>query len=258
MKIVIIEDEMLTANDLRKILLDIDFTIEIVAIVPSVEEGIDFFLKKHTIDLIFSDIQLGDGLSFDIFKGIDNHIPIVFCTAYDHYALKAFETAGIDYILKPLHKESVVKALQKYKNFKQQFVEPTQPNLPRYFLETLDIIKQQIQRPQTAILVHQADKIVPLDITKIAVFYIVEGITMAHTFDAKQHVLSQNLDALENLFAPQFFRANRQFLVNRNAIKDVTYFFHRKMVVNLTISFKQSIVVGKLKTTEFQNWLTNY
>ena len=252
MKILIIEDEMLTAKDLAKTLLGIDSQIEIVKMVHSIEEAINYFKTKQEIDLIFSDIELGDGLSFEIFEKLKITIPIIFCTAYNQYALEAFKTVGIDYILKPFSKQTIENTLLKFQNLKEKL-----SNSNEQYSRLLDILKQKINPQSHSIIIHQGDKIIPLNINDIALFYIEDESIFAYTFDGKKNNLSQSMDNLEKQFRMDFFRANRQFLINRKAIKDASFYFNRKILINLNITFKEQIIVGKLKTSAFSNWLVN-
>ena len=253
MKIIIIEDEKLTAQDLAKTIKAINPAIEVLALLHSVEEAIAFFQTEPSFDLIFSDIELGDGLSFEIFEKIENKTPIIFCTAFNEYALQAFKTVGIDYLLKPFSKTTVAKSLEKYHSLKEQFVPQADslPNLMAFFKNQL------LPTKMPSVIVQKGDKIIPLDGNSIAFFCIEENVVFAHTFDQKKHLLTQKLDVLEQTFHPAFFRANRQFLVNRKAIKDAAHHFNRKIVINLTIPFGEQIMVGKLKVAAFLDWLAD-
>lgn len=252
LKVVIVEDEVLTANDLADTLLKIDNDILIVTILASVEDAIRFLKANTDFDLIFSDIQLSDGLSFQIFETVKVAVPIIFCTAFDQYALDAFNTNGIDYILKPFSNATVSKALEKYLllNNKQS------TNVPD-FSQLYQLINQQTSKPKLSILVRHADKIIPIGLQEIALFCVEDQYTIAVTFDLKKHIVSGNLEELESRCGNLFFRANRQFLVNRKAIKDASQFFNRKLLVNLTVVYKEQITVGKLKSTQFLEWLSN-
>jgi two-component system, LytTR family, response regulator LytT len=253
MKIVIIEDEKLTAKDLAKTIRGIDSDIEIIALLHSVEEAIDFFKTKHELDLIFSDIELGDGLSFEIFEKFNNGTPIIFCTAFNEYALEAFKAFGIDYLLKPFSKNTVEKSLEKYHSLKEKFA-PQEDAVPNF----MSLLKNQFFTTKNpAVIMQQGDKIIPLEGDKIALFYIEDNVVFAYTFDQKRHLLSHKLDALEKTFYLSFFRANRQFLINRKAIKDASHYFNRKIVINLTLPFNEQIIVGKLKVSSFLEWLAN-
>lgn len=251
MKIVIIEDEKLTAKDLKRTILGIEPDIEIAALLHSVEEGIEYFNKNTDTDLIFSDIQLGDGLSFEIFKKVGLQVPVIFCTAYNNYFAEAFQVTGIDYLLKPFTKATVEKALLKYQTLQKRFLlkKDEYPNL-------LELLETKLSPKKNAIIVRQRDKIIPLDVSSIALLYIDNGCTFAHTFSQERFMVKENLEELENSFGSAFFRANRQYLVNRKAIKDASNFFNRKIVVNLSFPFKSQILVGKLKATAFIEWLS--
>lgn len=253
LRVVIIEDEKLTANDLADTLKKIDSDIEIVAMLATIEQSVVFLKAEPTLDLIFSDIQLPDGLSFEIFNRVQTTVPIIFCTAFDQYALEAFNTNGIDYLLKPFSKATVSKALGKYQSLKEKFASPNSDlnKLLQLFAP------QTVSKTNTSILIRQADKIIPLELQHIALFFLEDQYTFALTFDLKKHLVSQNLEELENLCGSSFFRVNRQYLVNRKAVKDASQYFNRKFLVNLNIAYKEQITVGKLKTTLFLEWLAN-
>ncbi len=252
MKIVIIEDEKLTARDLANTIKAIEPDAEIVSFLYSVEDAVLYFQLNPKVDLIFSDIELGDGLTFEIFKRIDIQVPIVFCTAYQQYMLEAFQTLGIDYVLKPFNKQSIERTFLKYKNLKSQF---SKPNVN--FDNLITQLKENQPNREQSVITHQGDKVVPLGADEIAFFFIEDDYTFAYTFDKRKILINQRMDKLEAKFN-SFFRANRQFLVNRRAVKDASQYFNRKMVINLTVSFPEKIIVGKLKVTEFIKWLETY
>lgn len=252
LKVVIIEDEKYTAKDLAETLKKIDNDIDIVSILSSVEEAFVFFRVENVFDLIFSDIQLPDGLSFDIFKTIKIKVPVIFCTAYDKYALEAFDANGIDYLLKPFSKASVSKALDKYTALRANFKTPD-TNLDKLIYQ----LEQQISHKSNSIIVYQGDKILPIELNLIALFYLEDNYIFALTFDSKKYILTQNLEELETLCGNDFFRANRQYLVNRKAIKDASKYLNRKILINLKVNHPEQILVGKLKTTLFIQWLAN-
>lgn len=254
MNILIIEDEKLTGKDLSNTILQVDPRATIMDIIGSVEEGKKYLLKQaKNIDLIFADIQLGDGLSFEIFERLHTEIPIIFCTAYDEYALQAFKSFGIDYILKPFSKETVASALNKltrllHKNGNQS------PDYTQFLKE----IKNHFQPVlKSSIILYQGDKIIPIESEKIAFFFKENELVYAITFEQKKLATRYKLDVLEKKLSPQYFRANRQFLVNRKAVKEASQYFHRKLLVHLTIPFAQPILIGKEKVTSFLDWLSN-
>lgn len=250
MRILIIEDEKITAKDLSKTILSVEPDAEIVEILHSVEDALVFFKQNQNIDLIFSDIQLGDGLSFAIFTQIDNKIPVVFCTAYNDYTLQAFDVMGIDYIIKPFSKDTVTKAINKFRLLRQS--EPV-PDFNR-LLHNLTTHFQPSIMP--SIIIHQGEKIIPVSGNDIAFFYIQKKDVFAYTFQKKEWKVSDNLEALEQKFSPFFYRSNRQFLVNRKAIISASQYFHRKMVLTMNVEFTEKILVGKEKVTDFLEWLS--
>jgi len=251
MKIVIIEDEKLTADDLAETILKVVPDAKIISVLHSVSTAISWFLKNEDPDLIFSDIQLGDGLSFEIFKKISTTVPVIFCTAYDEYALKAFDANGIDYILKPFDQSTIEAAFNKYNNLKNKFSEnsPTLDNIIRLF-------ENKKKHSQSSILVYHKDKIVPIRLEDIALFYIENEITHLITFDQKSYTINKTIEETEKISSVDFFRVNRQFLVNRNTIKEASQYFARKLSLTLTIPFKETITVSKLKVPEFLSWLS--
>jgi two-component system, LytTR family, response regulator LytT len=250
MKIVIIEDEKLTARDLKRTILAAEPDIEIAALLHSVEEAIDYFKKNDDTDLIFSDIQLGDGLSFDIFEKMNNPVPVIFCTAHNTYFAEAFKAAGIDYVLKPFTMDAIEKALLKYQNLEKRFSKNKED-----YKGLLGLLEAKLNPRKSAVIVHQRGKIIPLDAADIAILYIDNGGTYAFTFEQGKFLVNDSLEDLEKSFGPSFFRANRQYLVNRKAIKDASHFFNRKIIINLSVPFKGQVLVGKLKTAAFIEWL---
>lgn len=251
MKVLIIEDEKITARDLAKTICKINPDAEIIGMLHSVQAGVDFLKQPHDLDVIFSDIELGDGLSFEIFEQVKNTIPIIYCTAFNQYALEAFGTLGIDYLLKPFTLQTVENALDKYQQIKQRF---TAEN-PDYSALAA-IIRQGAGTVSTpSVIVHQGDKIIPIKGEDVALFYIDHEVVFAFTFDQKKLLVSSNLNDLEEKFHPGFYRANRQYLINRKAIQDASHYTHRKLLVNLNIPFPDKITVGKVKTSAFIEWL---
>lgn len=253
LSVVIIEDEKLTALDLVNTLKKIDADIKVEAILATVEDALAYLQSNPHPDLIFSDIQLPDGLSFEIYKQVSLPVPVIFCTAFDQYALKAFEVNGIDYILKPFNKETVSKAIDKYRLLKGKPHDQSE-----IFDQFIQMLGQKPARQNRAIIVYQGDKILPIEIDRIALFCLEENTVFAQTFDQKKHSVSQTLEELEGLCGTAFFRVNRQFLVNRKAIKDASRYFNRKILVHLNITFSVQILVGKLKASQFIEWLSTH
>ncbi|MDF2857370.1 MAG: response regulator transcription factor [Neobacillus sp.] len=252
MKIVIIEDERLTATDLQQTLKQIDNSLEISIIIRSVKEGLEYFSKKEKPDLIFSDIRLGDGLSFEILKHLQ--VPVIFCTAYDEYAFNAFNANGIGYILKPFTEDSVREVLQKYKNLTgagQQEVFRQYEALKTMFSDTP---KSKV----SSILVNQKDMVIPIRVIDIAMFFLKDNLVQLCTFDKKTYYANKSMDELEQLVGESFFRVNRQYLVNRKAIVHASSLLSRKMSLAISIQHDDVITISREKSSQFLKWLQDY
>lgn len=251
MQIVIIEDEKLTAEDLADTIHNIEPGIQIAAVLSSVKEALTYFRSAPQPDLIFSDIQLGDGLSFEIFAEIQMSVPVIFCTAFDEYALHAFNTNGIDYILKPFSEKTVDRAMQKYRNLKQTFSQ----SATIQYEDILNLFKEKSMATPEAILVYYKDKIIPIRIENIALLYLQNEQTQLRTFGGQTYLVNKGLEEMEGLLGGKFFRVNRQCLVARRAVADASTFFSRKLAVNLSVPFEDSIIVSKEKSPAFLKWL---
>lgn len=248
MHVVIIEDEIMSAEDLADTIKAVESNVTIAAILPSVKEAIAYLQTNPVIDLIFSDIQLGDGLSFEIYRSVPIKVPVIFCTAYNEYAIDAFKNNGIDYVLKPFSNEAVASALGKYHQLKAYF----KPDTIDY--EML-IGKLSGKTVHSSILVYQKDKILPIKIMDIALFYIDKDIIRLLCFNKRSYIVTQTLDELEHVTGGEFFRANRQHLVNRAAVVDAASYFPRKYIMNLSVDFPEAVIVSKNRVADFLNWL---
>ncbi len=253
MKIVIIEDEEVIADELEQNITKlIDQPVDIVKL-SSVKMAIAYFRNNNSPDLIFSDIQLGDGLSFEIFVAEPVSVPIIFCTAYDEYALDAFKANGIDYILKPFTAKMLDKAIQKYLQLKKVL---SADQTPQYEALMQLLAGKEVQKTASVLVYHQ-DKIIPVNLDDIAIFYLSNEVTHLLTFSGKTYYPNKNLDELERLAGNSFFRANRQYLVCRKAITDVSNFFSRKLSLNLKVPLEEKVIVSKGKAPQFLSWLAN-
>lgn len=251
MNIVIIEDEPLTAEDLADIISENDSKSHITAILESVQEAIDYF-SNNTADLIFCDIQLSDGLCFEIFQELDLTVPVIFCTAYDEYAIQAFKANGIDYIVKPFIEETVSEALTRYRKLKDTFSEYDDPS---YYDALMDILDDKKNQEPASLLVNHKDQILPIKISSVALFFIENGMTRLLTFDRDLYFIDKSLEELVQLTGSNFFRANRQHLINREVIKSASKMYNRKLKLKLFVPFKHSITVSKAKVPKFLDWL---
>lgn len=252
MKVVIVEDELLTAEDLADMLLKLPEGIEVIRILQSVAEAVEYFNSHPYPDLVFCDIQLGDGYSFEIFKQTKLDVPVIFCTAYDEYALEAFKNNGIDYILKPFTARNIKDAIEKYKHLQAKMG----GNHVNYdsLLKNIQTA-QNLGRKISSLLINFKDKIIPVKISDIALFGIEHKMTQLVTFDNQKYYVNHTLEELEIICGESFYRANRQYLINRETVTEALQYFARKLVLKLSIEGKHEIIISKSKVPEFLSWL---
>jgi len=256
MNVLIIEDERKAALELQSLVLQIRPQWEIAAIIPSAADAIEWF---HTVEkdnmpgLIFTDIQLADAVCFDIFEKIRISCPVIFCTAYDEYAIKSFETNSIDYLLKPVDKQKLERALAKLDNLKNLFATQHTMNL---YPDLGKLIRELLPAQNKSILIHQKEKIIPVLYADIAYFHYDEGIITIKLINGLSYHVSQGIDEIGSAAdAGLFYRANRQFLINRHAIHSVEKFFARKLVIKMKTDTPEILVVSKARAGDFLTWL---
>jgi DNA-binding LytR/AlgR family response regulator len=250
MKILIFEDETLASDRIIKILKEIDASHEIVSVIKSIEEGKKWFNTNEDPDIIISDIRLLDGLSFDLFKEIKTEVPVIFTTAYDQYAIKAFEVNSIDYLLKPIQKEKLRDALNKY-------IERTSQNkFPADFESLYDLIQNQKKSYKSRFLIKIGQKIAAVPVEKISYFYSHNKLTYIVTKDGKKLPTDQTLETLQDQLDPkEFYRANRQIIVSYDSISEIHPYFKGRLKIDVTPPCELEIVVSAEKTPEFKSWL---
>lgn len=252
MDIIIVEDEIRTAKSLENNILGINPEAKILGKFQSGEETISWLSSHSHPDLIFMDIQLADGLCFEIFKKVKITSPVVFCTAFDEYSLEAFKSNGVDYLLKPFSKDDVSNALKKVEKLKNFFQKNTIPNL--------DDLLAKFNPPsaKTSFLVFKHQKYTTVQTDQIAFFYIRNETVFIMCFDKEEFPLNQSLDSVTNQVSQkEFFRVNRQYLVNFKAIKEVEHYFLRKLYLKLTIETPDKLLINKEKSHNFLSWMEN-
>ena len=253
MKAVIIEDEKIAAESLKSLVNQLDENVEVVAMLQTVEDSVEWLSDNKQPDLLFVDIHLADGSSFSIFEKVKVECPIIFTTAYDEYALKAFEVNSIDYLLKPINKDDLQRALNKYKNLKGQASNIDYMNIMSHLLEQTNIVNNY----KEFFLIPERDKLIPLATKDIAFIYIDLKLIKAVTYSGKVYYMNQNLDELMSQLSPKkFFRANRQYIIAHEAVKDVSVWFGNKISINLIVPTEDKIIVSKARVTEFKNWFS--
>ncbi|RKR07891.1 LytTR family two component transcriptional regulator [Maribacter vaceletii] len=250
MNVIIIEDEKPAARRLSRLLSDLG--VEVSTMLHSVEESILWFNENEHPDLIFLDIQLSDGLSFEIFETIEIKSAIIFTTAYDEYALQAFKLNSIDYLLKPIDDEELEVAVKKYKNLK-----PEPEKLALDFEDIKKLLVNPLEREykkRFTARVGQHLKIINAD--EVACFYSENKGTYAATTEGRNYLLDVTLENLENELEPKvFFRVSRKFYVNINHIKDIISYTNSRLQVKVNGYNEQEIIVSREKVKNFKLWL---
>lgn len=245
MNVLIIEDETAAAQNLQAILREIDPSIRVLEVLESVEESAEWLQNHPQPDLLFMDIHLADGESFRILDRVEITAPVIFTTAYDQYALEAFRVCSIDYLLKPISAADMTRALDKLKRLTG--TERTSYT-PR--------IKQAMHEYEETFLIHQRDKIIPLHRDQIAFCYTANERVTACDFQGESYPIDRTLEMLQaQLPAEDFFRANRQFIVARRAVEEITVWFGSRLSLTLSVETPERIIISKARVPEFKAWL---
>lgn len=252
LKAVIIEDEIPAARLLSSMVGRLRPEWDIMVLQGNVEEAVQWFATNPHPDILFLDIQLSDGNSFDFLSQAKPTSTIVFTTAYDEYAIRAFSVNSIDYILKPVDEKRLLDAIVKY----ESLTENQSGKLDEYLETVLDSLQRREKRYRTRFLIAAPDKFWTLQVSDIAYFYSENKITFAVTHTGQEHIVDLPLDKLsEQLDTDQFFRANRQVLLSVGSIKRVEPYFNGKVVVLVKPPFKEQIIISKEKISSFKLWL---
>jgi DNA-binding LytR/AlgR family response regulator len=250
MNVIIIEDEKPSARRLQRMLSVLGMDAQVM--LHSVQESLEWFQNNEHPDLIFLDIQLSDGLSFEIFETLDIKSAVIFTTAFDEYALKAFQLNSIDYLLKPIDEDDLKKAVDKYQT---RF--PKQQNVVLDFNDIKKLLVNPIERAykqRFSVKVGQHLKLI--NIEDIECFYSENKGTYAFTSDGRNYLLDTTLDQLDAELEPQtFFRISRKFFVNIKAIKDIISYTNSRLQIKLKTYNEQEIIVARERVKEFKDWL---
>lgn len=246
MKVLIVEDEVAARENLIAILDKIDPAITVVGQTESVTQTVRWLSSNDSPDLIFMDIQLSDGSSFNIFSSITVNSPIIFTTAFDEYAIDAFRVNSIDYLLKPIDERMVQRALIKYKSFR-----PVDNNLELSRLSNT----MRGGMYSSKILVPFKDRLIPVKVNDIVCFYSTGGKTCVYIENGNFYSLQKSLDSMMSFLNPTLFiRANRQFIISKEGIRDMTVWFDNRLLINLNIKVPEKIFISKNKVSDFKNW----
>ncbi|WP_152286698.1 LytR/AlgR family response regulator transcription factor [Flavicella marina] len=253
MKVVIVEDEIAASDNLSHILKSIRPEIEILTVIDSVADAVDYFSEKNEASLVFMDIHLADGISFEIFEKTTIEVPIIFTTAYDQYAIQAFKVNSLDYILKPVSEEDIELALTKFEktSFKNDSIEDQLKGV-------LSIIQNSNTQYKLSYLIQKRDELIPIKVSDIAYFFIDTGVVKAVTFEKQSYTLNKKLETIELELDPSnFSRVNRQYILNKQAIDKLKFHFNGKLIVDVHPPAEERIIVSKLKASEIKAWLNS-
>ena len=250
MKILIIEDEPRAARQLQNMLAKCNFDYVLLAVIDSVEEAVDWFRNNASPELVFLDIQLADGLSFEIFQKTQVDTPIIFTTAFDQYAIQAFKVNSIDYLLKPIQKDDLSAAIDKYK--KTNLSKGVDQAIINQLLSSM-----QAKTYRESILVKQGGGLVQLKVSDLIYAYSEDGVTLAVAGN-NRYIVDETMDQLfQTLDASLFYRINRGQLVSKNAVLRIEPYFNHRVKLSITNPKDQEFIVSRTKTSDFKEWMNS-
>ncbi len=255
MKVLIVEDEPYAQNELKRLLSRTEKEIDVLECIDSVEETVEWFRHHEEPDLIFLDIQLSDGLSFDIFNHVKIKAPVIFTTAYDEYAIQAFKVNSIDYLLKPIKFEELNAALEKFSALSKQYGDKEEKGgLSIGQIEQL----LEIHRPKykSRFIAKVGDQIKHVDISDVAYFRAEDNEVMLVTRNNNHYIVDYSLDELTGLLDPSvFFRANRSYIVTIGAIKKISKYFNSRLHLELIPESEDTILISRVRVPDFMKWI---
>jgi len=247
MKVIILEDETRAANHLERLIQKVAPEMMVVAKLESVRDAIPFLQSHDDLALVFSDVQLADGLSFEIFGHVTIKCPIIFTTAFDHYAIEAFKTNGIDYLLKPVEEERLEQAIEKAKLFSPLIVFDKIQSISK--ITTGSNYKSRF-------MVKVGDKIKTVPVEEVMAFYSLEKATYLHTFSNRDYCIDYSIDQLELLLDPfKSFRINRKYIVSIDACTNILAWTNSRLRLKIEGINDEDIIVARERVQDFKNWL---
>lgn len=249
MKAVIIEDEAIASRRLEKLIEEVSSDINIIATLSSVESGLKWFENNSLPDLIFLDIQLNDGYGFDILDSLENHPPIIFTTAYNEYAIRGFKYNGLDYLLKPIDKKELQRALEKYRLSPYPNKEIVEPKIQDF----KNLFQKQYKH---RFMVKVGNHFSTFNVKDIAFFKSENGTICLTTFDGKTYPVEYTIDQLEEILSPiDFFRINRKYMVALSSVKEIHNYFNSRLLLKLHPAQTDEVIVARERCTDFKMWL---
>ncbi|MGB1268368.1 MAG: LytR/AlgR family response regulator transcription factor [Flavobacteriaceae bacterium] len=250
MNVIIIEDEKPAARRLKRLLEKQNIAVNIM--LHSVVEAKQWFLTNEHPDVIFLDIQLSDGLSFEIFEEIDIKSAVIFTTAYDEYALEAFKLNSIDYLLKPIDEDDLVAAINKYKSF-----QPQEKSTVVSLADVKKLLTQDVEKTyKNRFTIKVGQHLKMISVADIECIYSADRATYIHTTEGRDYLLDSTLEQLEDQLQPElFFRISRKFLININAVKDIIAYTNSRLKIQLHKFKAQELIVSRERVKDFKTWL---
>ena len=258
MNVLIVEDEDLAVRKLQKLVQEVDSTLSIVGVTPSIEDTVDWLQNNASPDLIFMDIELADGQSFEIFERADVRSTVIFTTSYDEYALQAFKVNSIDYLLKPIQREDLQRSLKKFHDLHSRNGAAEAP-APAFNLDKLLREFQAQQQPKDyrkRFLVRQGQRLLSVEVQDIAYFYTDERLSFFRTYTNQKFLVDYTLDELADALDPtNFFRINRGVIITHNAVEQMQPYFGNRLALTLKPSFDKEALVSREKVSDFKLWM---
>ena len=250
MTTLIIEDEKAAVNNLKALLADVASQCKIIGITDSIIESVKWLRDKPMPELIFMDIHLADGSAFEIFEHTKITCPVIFTTAYDEYALKAFKVNSIDYLLKPIGEKDIKRAMDKL-----ALLTDKKQDENHSLSQLIKSMNEQKQYKNYFLIPNKGTKLLPLPTESIACFYIDSGVVKAISKNKEAYIIPHTLEELVECLNPKvFFRANRQYIIAKDAVMDIDFWFNGRLAINLVIPTKDKILVTKARVSEFKKW----
>lgn len=251
MKVIIVEDEPHAARRLESLLTELVPHVRVIARMDSVKKAVEFFSSSQSVDLALMDIQLSDGISFDIFKACQVTCPVIFTTAYDEYALKAFKVNSVDYILKPVDKDELSAALKKYEQRAGSGVAQSS------MLESInEVVRTLTKKYKTRFVIKVGEHLRTIEMSTVLYFYSQDKTTFCCTADNRKHIIDHTLDELEDLVDPStFFRINRKYFVSASSFTDIIHYTNSRLKLILKGSTEQDAIVARERVQDFKEWL---
>ena len=256
MKIFIVEDEDLAVKKLKKTLQSVDEDAVVVGHADSIKSSVDWLQSNPTPDLILMDIELADGQSFEIFNQAKVKSPVIFITSYDEYALKAFKVNSIDYLLKPVQKEDLQAALEKYRQLKAVYKETAAPEL------SMDVLVKELQQKlnikdfRKRFLVKHGQKLVSIETEDIAYFFSDGRLNFFKTNDNRKFVVDYTMDELGEMLDPdKYFRISRSYFISVNSVDQIHDYFGNRLLLHLKPASEKEALVSREKVSDFKDWL---